>query len=468
MADFRSSYWGQENFWEGAGAQIIDRLESSTSGFENVAGNVFDGYLIDANDSYLKVGLTPSGSAEIWGSGFMGDTFEGVSMTRIRFQVGDYSGDASGSIRFGTGIYGDVYTYGSLSSITYQYPGVTARLSGNLQFSPDGEITPKNATETATISGGMSVTSKTNSVGDYYQHKITYQGKSLTIDGSWAYESVDTYRELLQGDDVFYGSNNDDFFTANPGNDRVEAGSGNDTVIYNSSYSVYSIDVSNPQAITVQKSSEIDTLVGVEYLRFSDQTLAVSDLIDAEQRSSKINEVTAGFGDELFQGNEGVLDVVRVSSKFSNFSIQRSNTSTLLTDNVNNGGSDTLVGIERIQFSDKVVGFDLEGVAGKGYRIYKAAFNREPDHGGLGYWVDQMDDGMDAVEVAARFIDSTEFRAMYGTNPSDEEFLTKVYQNVLGRDPEPGGYSWWLNEIQTNPEKTRAKVLADFSESSET
>ena len=38
---------------------------------------------------------------------------------------------------------------------------------------------------------------------------------------------------------------------------------------------------------------------------------------------------------------------------------------------------------------------------------------------------------------------------------------------VLGRDPEPGGYSWWLNEIQANPEKTRAKVLADFSESSE-
>jgi len=37
----------------------------------------------------------------------------------------------------------------------------------------------------------------------------------------------------------------------------------------------------------------------------------------------------------------------------------------------------------------------------------------------------------------------------------------------LGREPEPAGYNWWLNELRTNPEKTRAKVLADFSETAE-
>ena len=26
---------------------------------------------------------------------------------------------------------------------------------------------------------------------------------------------------------------------------------------------------------------------------------------------------------------------------------------------------------------------------------------------------------------------------------------------------------WWLSEMESNPEKTRAKVLADFSESNE-
>jgi len=110
---------------------------------------------------------------------------------------------------------------------------------------------------------------------------------------------------------------------------------------------------------------------------------------------------------------------------------------------------------------------DTEAVGGQAYRVYKAAFNREPDQGGLGYWIAQMDSGMNMVEVAARFIDSNEFRAIYGSNPIDAVFLTRVYQNVLGREPEPAGYNWWLNELRTNPEKTRAKVLADFSESVE-
>jgi hypothetical protein len=38
-----------------------------------------------------------------------------------------------------------------------------------------------------------------------------------------------------------------------------------------------------------------------------------------------------------------------------------------------------------------------------------------------------MDLGKTLVEVSAGFIDSDEFRASYGTNPSNGEFLTKVH-----------------------------------------
>ena len=177
--------------------------------------------------------------------------------------------------------------------------------------------------------------------------------------------------------------------------------------------------------------------------------------------------LNAGNGDEVFQGLADRIDIVKVPSEYSNFSIQRLANTVVLVDNIGSNGIDTLVGIERIQFADKAIALDNAAVGGQAYRVYKAAFNREPDAGGLGYWIAQMDSGMNMVEVAARFIDSNEFRAMYGTSPTDEQYLTKVYQNVLGRDPEPTGYNWWLNEIRTNPEKTRAKVLADFSESAE-
>ena len=131
---------------------------------------------------------------------------------------------------------------------------------------------------------------------------------------------------------------------------------------------------------------------------------------------------------------------------------------------------DLLVNVERMHFGDSSLAFDLDGSAGQAYRVYKAAFDRDPmqnDLGGLGFWISQIDNGMDMVEVAARFIDSAEFRSLYGQNPTNGEFLNKVYLNVLDRLPDAGGYSWWLDQLDNNPDKTWEKVLADFSESPE-
>jgi hypothetical protein len=133
-------------------------------------------------------------------------------------------------------------------------------------------------------------------------------------------------------------------------------------------------------------------------------------------------------------------------------------------------GIDTLLDVERLAFNDVTVAFGQTSTVAQAYRVYKAAFNRDPMQGdaqGLGFWITQMNKGMDLIEVSARFVDSKEFRDLYGTNPTNAQFLTKLYQNVLGRAPEATGYNWWLNELNTNPSKTKAKVLADFSESGE-
>lgn len=110
---------------------------------------------------------------------------------------------------------------------------------------------------------------------------------------------------------------------------------------------------------------------------------------------------------------------------------------------------------------------DNNSTPAKALRIYRAAFDRAPDISGLYYWVGRMNSGMDIVEVAARFIDSAEFQSNYGRSPNHSDFLTKVYTNVLDRSPDADGLAWWVNEMTVNPSKTWAKVLADFSESSE-
>jgi hypothetical protein len=155
---------------------------------------------------------------------------------------------------------------------------------------------------------------------------------------------------------------------------------------------------------------------------------------------------------------------------FFDYDVEKKNNQTILR-RYDNDEVDILIDIEKIYFSNnKVISFDHTQQAGKALRIYKAAFNRDPmksDQGGLGFWIAKMEQGMDQLEVSARFVDSDEFRSLYGTNPTNAQFLTKLYQNVLGRAPEATGYNWWLNELNTNPSKTKAKALADFAESGE-
>lgn len=125
-----------------------------------------------------------------------------------------------------------------------------------------------------------------------------------------------------------------------------------------------------------------------------------------------------------------------------------------------------VTGVERVALGDgRTVAFDLEGVAGQAYRIYQAAFDRTPDTGGLSFWIKNMDNGHTLMEVANWFIGSAEFAAAYGTQVSNGDLVQRLYQNVLGREGEAGGVSYWVSQLDAG--MSRAQVLAGFSESAE-
>ena len=177
--------------------------------------------------------------------------------------------------------------------------------------------------------------------------------------------------------------------------------------------------------------------------------------------------IFADGGSDTIQGGAG-LDTIKYALSQANYTLAVGEISSTVKE-ISTGTNDSVSTVERVVFSDKAVALDIGSgeVGGSCYRIYKAAFNRTPDEGGLGYWIGQMDLGKTLVEVSAGFIDSDEFRASYGTNPSNGEFLTKVYNNVLGRDPDSGGYDWWVDQLANNSEKSWSKVMADFSEGTE-
>ena len=104
--------------------------------------------------------------------------------------------------------------------------------------------------------------------------------------------------------------------------------------------------------------------------------------------------LVGGAGNDTLDGGAG-LDTALFSGSKAGYTLTR--TSSGMTAASAADGTDALINIERLQFTDKTLAFDLDGNAGQAYRLYQAAFDRVPDQGGLGYWIDEMDQRHGAV-----------------------------------------------------------------------
>lgn len=175
------------------------------------------------------------------------------------------------------------------------------------------------------------------------------------------------------------------------------------------------------------------------------------------------NDVIVGMGgDDVIEGLAG-LDVARYSGSSSDYQIQLGDP-VLVKDLRDPGdGSDILRQVERLQFTDTNVGLDIEGNSGQAYRLYEAVLGRSPDLEGLGYWINDMDNGVTLTTIAQGFIASKEFQGKYGVNPSNETYVDLLYQNILERAPDAVGLNYWLTNMQKGID-TPAVVLASFSE----
>lgn len=166
------------------------------------------------------------------------------------------------------------------------------------------------------------------------------------------------------------------------------------------------------------------------------------------------NDVVTGLGG---------IDTVQYTGKRDMYTVKHEGDKFIVTDNAT-ATVDTMLGVERLQFSDKSVALDTDGNAGTLYRLYQAAFDRTPDQQGLGFWLRAMDQGKALTDVASGFLSSPEAQKLYG-NLDATNFLTQLYANVLDRKPDAAGLAWHLNNL--NHGVSMAQTLVGFSESAE-
>lgn len=191
-----------------------------------------------------------------------------------------------------------------------------------------------------------------------------------------------------------------------------------------------------------------------------DDTIRASDAGSIIDSGGGSDIVQGGAGDDRIAGGEG-LDTLVLPGDAAQYQLAAAAQGWI----VEGAGRDMREGVERIRFSDTSMALDIDGVAGQVFRLYQAAFDRAPDQQGLGYWIDAGDRGVSLGAVAQGFIDSLEFSLTYGLL-DNVAYVTRLYMNVLGRQPDGGGLAYHLDLLERGI-TSRNETLLAFSESDE-
>jgi hypothetical protein len=81
---------------------------------------------------------------------------------------------------------------------------------------------------------------------------------------------------------------------------------------------------------------------------------------------------------------------------------------------------------------------------------------RPADSGGLNYWVSQLNSGaMNRTQVAMWFYQSPEKRGLR---------VDSLYNNLLGRDSDPGGRAYWASRLAAEGDIALSNMLASSNE----
>ncbi len=169
------------------------------------------------------------------------------------------------------------------------------------------------------------------------------------------------------------------------------------------------------------------------------------------------NRLQGGAGNDTLDGGSGT-DTAIYSGNRSMFSIVRSGNSIQVTGTSGSEGADTLTSIERLQFADKKLAFDIDGSAGNTAKIIGAAFGvryLEPTLNGIGIRV--FDQGYTMQQVAQAVLEL--FEPIAGSL-SHEAVVQTLYTNVVGHAPPAVDLQHYLGWLQGGMSQADLLVFA--------
>ncbi|MDD2545853.1 MAG: Ig-like domain-containing protein [Burkholderiaceae bacterium] len=83
-------------------------------------------------------------------------------------------------------------------------------------------------------------------------------------------------------------------------------------------------------------------------------------------------------------------------------------------------------------------------------KLYIAYYGRAADAAGQLYWADTLDISEGSlVGIIDAFANAPEAQSLYGHGTTVADRITVLYQNILGRTPDPTGLSYYVNEVSS-------------------
>lgn len=160
-------------------------------------------------------------------------------------------------------------------------------------------------------------------------------------------------------------------------------------------------------------------------------------------------------GDDVVDGADGT-DTARFLHEDTYYTLQLGD-SVRISDRSGDDGTDRLSNIEMLSFANAAFELfrfnDVANLSAEEFssfaEMYIAYFNRAPDAAGLMFWANAFANGVSLAETAEFFALSPEAQVAFPAGTDNVAFVSTVYDNVLGRQPDAAGQSFWIGVLDS-------------------
>jgi len=259
-----------------------------------------------------------------------------------------------------------------------------------------------------------------------------------------------------QTKEILVGTADNDTIYPGGGWDIVDGGDGIDTVVIIGRSTEFKIifdsGVTYIDALSgASAMTERAQLTNIEQVQFLDKTVSLV-----------VNDTIKGSpGIDFFDGGLG-LDTVVYSGPQERYTINKTGNRYVVSEPTGSDDTDYLSNIERLQFANGKVALDVEnGNAGEAAKLIGALLGPTyvKDKVLTGVVINLLDQKYSSDTIANLGLATPMYLSMAGSG-SNTDFVKQVFNNVVGRPPNPSESSTYVNMLDAGTSQSALALMA--------